>query len=90
MAPFLAQGAAQAIEDAGALARATLAHADVVQALAAYSAERAPRATRVQREALAQSRFYHLGGPLALVRDLGLRALGSDRLLRRYTWLYGA
>ena len=90
MVPFLAQGAAQAIEDAGALARALGANPDTAAALAAYSAERAPRAGRVQREALAQTRVYHLGGPLALARDLGMRALGPDRLLKRYDWLYGA
>jgi salicylate hydroxylase len=90
MVPFLAQGAAQAIEDAGALARALRSRADVAEALSAYSAERAPRAGRVQREALAQTRIYHLAGPLALARDIGMRALGPDRLLNRYAWLYGA
>ena len=90
MVPFLAQGAAQAIEDAGALARALSANLDTAAALAAYSAERAPRAGRVQREALAQTRVYHLAGPLALARDLGMRALGPDRLIKRYDWLYGA
>jgi salicylate hydroxylase len=90
MVPFLAQGAAQAIEDAGALARSLATHEDTVQALAAYSAERAPRAGRVQREALAQTRVYHMSGPMAFARDLAMRGLGSDRLLKRYDWLYGA
>ncbi len=90
MVPFLAQGAAQAIEDAGALARALATHEDTVQALAAYSAERVPRAGRVQREAMAQTRVYHMSGPMALARDLAMRGLGSDRLLKRYDWLYGA
>ncbi len=44
-------------------------------------AERAPRAGRVQREALAQARIYHMSGPLALARDLAMRALGPERLL---------
>jgi salicylate hydroxylase len=90
MVPFLAQGAAQAIEDAGALGATLASHDDTVAALAAYSQARVGRASRVQREALAQSRIYHLSGPFALARDLGLRALGSDRLLKRYDWLYGA
>jgi salicylate hydroxylase len=89
MVPFLAQGAAQAIEDAGALGRA-LGARDVSAALAAYSAERAPRGARVQREALAQTRVYHMSGPLALARDWTMRGLGPDRLLKRYDWLYGA
>jgi len=90
MLPFLAQGAAQAIEDAGALADALGASDDVSAALAAYSLARAPRASRVQQEALAQARLYHLRGPLAFARDLGMRALGPERLKKRYDWLYGA
>jgi salicylate hydroxylase len=90
MLPFLAQGAAQAIEDAGVLADCLTASPDPPQALAEYSSRRAPRVARVQTEARAQARLYHLSGPLAFVRDLGMRALGPERLLKRYDWLYGA
>jgi len=89
MAPFLAQGAAQAIEDAGALAEAFAQTRDAVEALSLYSAARVPRANRVQAEANAQSRLYHMRGPLSLARDWTMRALGPERLLRRYDWLYG-
>ena len=90
MVPFLAQGVGQAIEDAGALWRHLSATRDVAAALAAYSRERAPRAGRVQREALAQARIYHLSGAAALARNLVMQALGSKRLLGRYDWLYAA
>jgi len=90
MTPFLAQGAAQAIEDADALARRLSESEDVAKALAAYSGDRVARATRVQRDALAQGRLYHMSGPLALARDLAMRALGPRRLLERYDWLYAA
>ncbi len=90
MVPFLAQGAAQAIEDAGALGRRLAQTQDIPAALAAYSRERTPRASRVQAEALSQARIYHLSGPLALARDLTMRTLGPERLLKRYDWLYGA
>jgi salicylate hydroxylase len=90
MLPFLAQGASQAIEDAGALADCLKESPDPVQALAAYSRRRAPRAARVQDAAKAQARLYHLSGPLALGRDLGMRMFGPERLLRRYDWLYEA
>jgi len=90
MTPFLAQGAAQAIEDAEALAR-RLGETDKVEAaLAAYSADRVARANRVQREATMQGRIYHLGGPFALARDLAMRALGPERVLSRLDWLYAA
>ncbi len=90
MVPFLAQGAGQAIEDAGALARRLGESADIPSALAAYSRDRAPRAGRVQREALAQARIYHMSGPLAFARDLTMRTMGPERLLARYDWLYAA
>ena len=90
MVPFLAQGAAQAIEDAGALAHHLSAQVDVAAALAAYSAARVPRASRVQQEALAQTKIYHMSGPMALARDLAMRLAGPERLLKRYDWLYGA
>ena len=90
MTPFLAQGAAQAIEDAAALARRLGETSDVVAALVSYSNDRVARATRVQRDALAQGRLYHMSGPMALARDLAMRALGPNRLLRRYDWLYAA
>ncbi len=90
MVPFLAQGAAQAIEDAGALERAVTQTPDIPTALAAYSRDRVERAARVQREALRQGRIYHLGGALALARDLTMKILGPRRLSEHYDWLYGA
>jgi salicylate hydroxylase len=90
MLPFLAQGAAQAIEDAGVLASCLEQTRDPVQALAVYSQRRVARAARVQAQAKAQARLYHMSGPLALGRNLGMRLLGPERLLRRYDWLYGA
>jgi len=90
MVPFLAQGAAQSIEDAGSLARRLSETPDITAALAAYSRDRAPRAGRVQREALAQARIYHMSGPMAFARDLTMRALGAERLQARYDWIYAA
>ena len=90
MVPFLAQGAAQAIEDAGALGRMVAQAQDIPAALALYSRDRVERAARVQREALRQGRIYHLSGPLALARDVTMRMLGPRRLSERYDWLYGA
>ena len=88
--PFLAQGAAQAIEDADALAEAFAGEGAVAERLAAYSARRVARATRVQAEARRLGRIYHLAGPAALARNLAMRGLGAARLLQRYDWLYGS
>ncbi len=88
--PFLAQGAAQAIEDADALAQTVAGTRDLAHAFALYSQARQPRATRVQVEARRLGRLYHLSGPIALARNASMRLLGARRLLDRYDWLYGA
>ena len=90
MLPFLAQGAAQAIEDAGALGRILAQVQDIPAALSMYSRDRVARAGRVQREALTLGRIYHLGGPWAFARDATMRLLGTRGLIERYDWLYGA
>lgn len=90
MLPFLAQGAAQAIEDAAALARALADAQDIGAGLRAYQDARFARAARVQRESRRQAVIYHLSGPAAFLRDTALQALGGEKLLARYDWLYGA
>jgi salicylate hydroxylase len=89
MVPFLAQGAAQAIEDAGALARIFAQVHDVPTAVSMYSRNRVARAARVQREAIKLGRIYHMSGPLAFARDMTMRVLGPRGLIERYDWLYG-
>jgi salicylate hydroxylase len=87
--PFLAQGAALAIEDAATLARTFAAHEDVPRALAAYERQRLERVCTVQDHARRNGRIYHLPGPAALARDLVMRQLGPEGMTERYAWLYG-
>ena len=89
MLPFLAQGAAQGIEDAAALAAAMADGPDMPAALRRYEAARRPRAERVVRTSRGQGTVYHLAGPAARARDLAFRLLGPDRMLSRLDWLYG-
>jgi salicylate hydroxylase len=56
MMPTLAQGAAITLEDAFALARQVARHDNAYAALAAYEAERRPRAAKVQLQAREQFR----------------------------------
>jgi salicylate hydroxylase len=90
MLPFLAQGAAMAIEDAAALA-STLAAApdDLAAAMRRYERIRGARTARVQRGARRNDLIYHLAWPASAVRDLAMGRMGSDRLLARYDWIYG-
>ena len=93
MLPFAAQGAAMAIEDAAVLAkciaeRQNESPAALSVALERYAKLRRPRVTRVQRSARQAGRIYHLAGPLALARDLVIKALGPKRMLSRQDWIY--
>lgn len=89
MAPFLAQGAAQAIEDADALGLAFAAHPnDEAAALDAYQRARVTRANRVQRASRLQGLVYHLSGPAAFVRDKTMRAIGPDGMAKASDWIY--
>ncbi|MGH1572554.1 FAD-dependent monooxygenase [Methylobacterium sp. P31] len=87
--PYLAQGAALAIEDASVLTRALADHADVPAALAAFVAARTGRVRRVQRAARANGRTYHAGGLAAFIRNAVMARLGPDGMRERYAWLYG-
>lgn len=88
--PFLAQGAAQAVEDAAALAACLQPGCEIAPALAKFAATRRPRIRRVQSESRRQALIYHLSGPAAVLRDFAIRALGEERMTERYDWLYGA
>lgn len=88
MLPFVAQGAASAIEDAVALGRHARDAGDIVPALRAYEAERQPRTARLQTASLRTERSYHTGGLPRLVRNLVLRRIGGERLLARHDWIY--
>lgn len=89
MLPFLAQGAAQALEDACVLG-ITFGEAgeDIGAALRVYEQRRLGRVTRVQNAARAADRIYHLGGAARIARDAVLRARAGTALLERYGWIY--
>ena len=92
MLPFLAQGAAMAIEDAAALAEALTAGANVEGALLAYEAARRPRTSRAQAWATRNAILFHLPDP-ALKAAFAAASL-ADRLRARpgearFDWLYG-
>ncbi|MBS9476112.1 FAD-dependent monooxygenase [Ancylobacter radicis] len=89
MCPFLAQGAAQAIEDAVVLAACLKTGTDIPASLRRYEALRRPRTARVQSAARGMDRIYHLSGPARIARDLVMRARSGKAVLERYRWIYG-
>ncbi|SEE45392.1 salicylate hydroxylase [Rhizobiales bacterium GAS188] len=95
MLPFLAQGAAMAIEDAAVLARelAPLSSGgtgrEIGTALRRYERARRARTARAQQQARRNMFSYHAPWPFGSVRDTILRRSSGERLLARYDWLYG-
>jgi salicylate hydroxylase len=90
MLPFLAQGAAMAIEDAAVLANCLAKTPnDPTGAMRVYERQRRARTARVQRQSRSNSWIYQLDGPPARLRDLALLVMGGTRLRHRYDWIYG-
>ena len=91
MRPFLAQGAAMALEDAAALGQVLKdlpdPQRDLPAALTQYAQQRWQRAARVQARSRRNGQIFHLDGPMRLGRDVALRALGAR--LMDLPWLYG-
>ncbi len=87
--PYLAQGAAMALEDAVVLGEAAgETGADLPDAFAAYEAARHARTAKLRSESRRHGRAYHLSGPLRVARDLVVRRMGGARGLDRMAWLY--
>lgn len=90
MLPYLAQGAAMAIEDAQTLAQVMNGlpgSSDVPERLQLYAQRRWQRNARVQARALRNGRIFHAHGPMAWGRNLAMGVLGESLL--RMDWLYG-
>jgi salicylate hydroxylase len=89
MLPFMAQGAAQSIEDGATLAVLLKAMpGDPAGALERYETLRKPRATRLQQASAANRVRFHLNdGPEQQARDTAMAASG-DRSIANIGWLY--
>jgi salicylate hydroxylase len=88
MSPYLAQGAAMAIEDAWVIARKLAAAPDVPTAFAAYQAERRPRVAAVAAQAERTGLTYHFGALAAVARDIALRIAPVHTIVGRNDWIY--
>jgi salicylate hydroxylase len=91
--PYLAQGAAMAIEDAAELGKCLegmgQAGGDPAGALRLYEQRRLARTAQTQREARRNGAIYHMSAVAGFMRTLAVAAIGGKRLISRYDWLYG-
>jgi salicylate hydroxylase len=88
MFPFIAQGAASALEDAVALAAKLQNAGDIPSALRAYERTRIPRTQQMQSAARNIGRIYHLGKPWSYGRDAVMERIGGAGLMRQNEWIY--
>jgi salicylate hydroxylase len=91
MLPFMAQGAAQSIEDGATLAAClTQAGPDIPAALLRYERLRIPRTSRMQALSAANKTRFHLpDGPAQQERDARMAGGSTDWSFAAMAWVYG-
>ncbi|HEX3440146.1 MAG TPA: FAD-dependent monooxygenase [Pseudolabrys sp.] len=90
MLPYMAQGAAQALEDGAVLAACLAKNAEVEGALKHYEDVRLPRASKVQLAARGNKTRFHLpDGPEQIERDALMASSATDWSFKAIDWLYG-
>ena len=82
--PFMAQGAAMAVEDGAVLAECLAADGDVEAGLKRYEELRRARSARIQTGSRRNAQLFHMRGQAAAERN---RTLGASRS-RTLDWLY--
>jgi salicylate hydroxylase len=80
--PYLAQGAAMALEDATALAQTG-------NDFSAFERLRRPRCLNLHGQSLHNGRIYHLNSYAAQLRNFALAAMPEQSFLSQLSWLYG-
>ena len=86
--PYLAQGAAMAVEDAVVLARMIERERDIAAALPAYVSQRIERTARIATASAQLAPVYHAAGPVRIARNTAMGLLPAGRFLDRLAWIY--
>jgi salicylate hydroxylase len=89
MLPFMAQGAAQALEDGATLTACLTQGPDIPEALRLYETRRQPRASRIQAMSTENKTRFHLpDGPEQRERDERMASGSTDFAIRAVEWIY--
>lgn len=86
--PYLAQGAAMALEDASCLAQVLPTTQSLRHAFTETARRRIVRTTRLQNELLAAGHTYHLQGLMRHARNAALQTMPTRFVTARLNWLY--
>lgn len=83
--PFLAQGAAMALEDA---ATAKQLYSATPEWFSGFELARKARTNRLDHLSRSLAGTYHLGQPAAAIRNIVMKFLGEKAFLARLAWIY--
>lgn len=86
--PYLAQGAAMALEDAVVLGQCCADGDDLALAFRQFEKIRRARTSRVTKSSQHKGQIYHLKSFSALARNVAISALPSKMNLSRLSWIY--
>jgi salicylate hydroxylase len=86
--PFLAQGAAMALEDAACLAKVLQTARSLPHAFAEVSEQRIQRTTRLHETSIRAGRVYHATGSVRIARNMALAAAPPSFLTAGLRWIY--
>lgn len=84
--PFMAQGAAMAIEDAVILVNCLTSQTDVAGALSRYASLRRRRTARIQRGSRRNAKVFHMSGIQAWFRDRAASWAGQQAMDELYQY----
>ena len=86
--PYLAQGAAMALEDACVLKQQLIKHEAVADAFRAYETIRQPRTARLQQQSRSTGDIYHMTGVKRFARNSAMKLFGNRLVQDKSDWIY--
>lgn len=86
--PYLAQGAAMALEDAAALAVVLKSNILPAEAFERFVENRRKRTQKLHQATVSNGRIYHSSGIIAAARNFVLQTIPSHLLMQQMAWIY--
>ncbi len=86
--PYMAQGAAMALEDACVLAIAIRNSREIETAFGNFAKARVARASDIQKQSRRLGKIYHAQGLLRQARNMFLQRTSPRRFMDRLSWIY--
>ena len=86
--PYLAQGAAMALEDAACLHYCIRNHEEPQVAFAAFENQRKARTLKLHTQSLRMGQIYHAGGLISWSRNMAMALMPDFILANQTDWIY--